>query len=440
MSFITCFISIFCAFLGLIVFKNILNPQTLFCGFMSLITFLASLRLFGLSETSFIVYSCVIIGCISYSFGAYFGKKIVFVSNKSSSHKTTSNHQLINNKAIFFIVSFLLAWSIYRLFNVVIPMLRSGLSLDYVRLVYFGREFKGYSYSKIDSVIEIFVNLPFIYALIPVVSIELTCSQKSRELNKKLIILIILWIVLSCIITGGRVTIYCFIVVFAASFIFNKRELVNGFFKKMKKRNQIITILIVLGMFFALYELSINRTGTGEYEFFYQLYVYFCGCMPHMSLRLTTIDIEYTYGITFLSGLLRPFMLIYKYLIGNGFFPEIYQRSLDIGEILQNPVVISSGHTYNTFVLPFYYFYYDFGLIGVLIESFIYGFFCGKVFKKYEKTKSKRDLAKYLVVLIYISTSMIRFSPSVVYFMFAFYYIDFCFYKNNKTPRGYINE
>ena len=226
--------------------------------------------------------------------------------------------------------------------------------------------------------------------------------------------------------------IYCFIVTIVVSFLLNKKEREKEKQKKHKLRNGVITLFIITGMIYALYELSINRTGTGEYEFLYQVYVYFCGCMPHTSIRFNTVDIDYTYGMTFFSGILRPIMLVYKYLVGNGAFPEIYQRTISIGEILQSPVVISKGHTFNAFVLPFYYFYYDGGFIGVVLDSFIYGFICGKVFSDYQQTYQKKNLAKYLIIIIYISTSMIRFSPSIVYFAFSFFYIDFCFSKPHQ--------
>lgn len=177
--------------------------------------------------------------------------------------------------------------------------------------------------------------------------------------------------------------------------------------------------------------MTVNRTvGNNDGGLLYNLYVYFCGSVPHTSLRLDTVKMDYTYGLTLISGFIRPLMLIYKYLVGN--FPEIYQRTLDIGLTLQSPVYITDVKSFNAFVLPFYYFYNDFGVLGVITDSFIYGIFSGIVFFRFKKVPQKINLAKYLLIIIYIYTSMIRFSPSIVYFAFAYFYINFCF-LNKET-------
>ena len=427
MGLITALICFGCAALGYIIIKNKLSPQLLFCGFMGIIVSLASLRLYGLAETSFLVYLIVIIGTFSFLVGSIVTtRRVVVVQPGKASNSRWKEELSVNQRLIIIIAGFLLIWSFYRLFSTVIPLLRRGYPLDMIRMIYFGSEFQGYSYSRFDDIIEMFVNLPFLYALIPVVSIELTCRKENRKLNKSTILLLILWIVLSCVISGGRVLIYNFAVVLISAFIINNK---NYFSNRLKTRTKILIIIIVALLIYAMYQLSINRRSTGDVDFLYQIYIYFCGCLPHTSLRLDTVNIDYTYGVTFLSGILRPIMLVYKYTIGHGQFPALYQKSLDIGVTLQSAVSITEGHTFNAFVVPFYYFYYDGGIVAVFIESFLYGLFCGNAFSRYRVYPTKRNLAKYLVVIIYIAGSMIRFSPSLVYFAFAYFYVDFLYFR-----------
>lgn len=209
-----------------------------------------------------------------------------------------------------------------------------------------------------------------------------------------------------------------------AAYVINKKSMdIEIKQPRNKRRRRIIIISILCGIIFMMYQLSIHRTNNAAYEFAYQLYVYFCGCVPHMSLRFDTVNFEYTYGMTLISGFLRPIMLVYKYLIGNGLFPEVYQRTIDIGTTLQSAVTISRGHTFNAFVLPFYYFYVDGGLIGVIIDSFIYGFFCSHAYSNFKKTRTKYSETKYLFVIVLIGTSMIRYNLGLVYFAFAYLYI-----------------
>lgn len=430
MGLLATFICISCVAFALAIYKNMLNPQVLFCGFIGIISFLSCLRLFGLSQTSDLTYLLVIFGVTFYSIGVALSQKCTFKLNGKRLDTLGKTKNLINDKFVFALVLVLLVWTLYRAFTTVMPMIRGGYSLDMVRLVYFGYDVEGYSYRRIDSIIEMFVNLPFLYALIPIVSIELMCAKENRELGTKTIIMALIWIVLSCIISGGRLLIFNLIVVLVVAFLAQRVKKNYKFVKKRNYKRNIIILTILALLIYMMYQLSIKRTDSGTYEFLYQIYVYFCGCMPHTSLRLETVNFDYTYGMTFLSGILRPIMLVIKYL-GNGEFPEIYQRTIDIGVILQDAVRISDGHTFNAFVLPFYYFYCDGGITAAIIESFLYGFFCGAVFFRTVKEFSKKRLAKYLLIVIYIATSMVRFSPSLVYFAFAYFYINFCFKKDS---------
>ncbi|SJZ77153.1 O-antigen polymerase [Anaerorhabdus furcosa] len=430
MGLLTTIICIGCAVFALIAYKNIMNPQVLFCGFIGIISFLSCLRLFGLSQTSDFTYILVILGVVFYSIGVSISHKYTFKINNKKLDLLGTKRNIVNDKFIFALVTVLLIWTLYRFVTMVLPMLRGGYSLDMIRMVYFGNDVAGYSYNRIDTIVEMFVNLPFLYALIPIVSIELTHGKKEKELRTRTIVIALVWIVLSCIVSGGRVLIYNLSVVLVMAFL-SHRFIKNSNRVKLRNNKRNIVILIVLAfLVYVMYQLSINRTGSGTYEFFYQIYVYFCGCMPHTSLRLETVNFDYTYGMTFISGLLRPIMLVLKYL-GSGQFPAIYQRTIDIGVTLQTAVKISEGHTFNAFVLPFYYFYFDGGVIAVVIESFLYGLFCGTVFFKSVREYNKKRLAKYLLIIIYIATSMIRFSPSLVYFAFAYFYMNFC-YKRGK--------
>lgn len=424
MWIITAFICFALAVLARHQNKNLINPQTLFCGFIGLIVFLAGLQLFDMIKASDYTYCIVIAGIVFYYLGVELIRSInTKYNSKIFVNKTAEFHT--KNKFLMILGCMLLLWSLYRLVTVVIPLLKRGYPLDTIRMIYFGAEFQGISYSRIDNIMEMFVNLPFLYAAIPIIAIEVSKKKEERDLSLGTMIIIFAWIVLSCIISGGRLLLYVLACTLVIVFSLNKRTKKNHITIDFKYKIGIIFIVafLIVGMYF----LSKNRTTDTSFNMFYSIYVYFCGCIPHMSMRLDTVSIDYTYGFTFFSGFLRPIMLLYKYLIGNGNFPDIYQRTIDIGVELQTPVNITPYKTFNAFVLPFYYFYYDAGILGVIIESFLYGAFCGNAYFKATKNNSKKHLAKYLLVTIYIMTSMIRFNLSLVYFVFAYFYIDFCF-------------
>lgn len=56
--------------------ETIAAPEVLLCAEWSFISFLASLRLFGLYDVSWLTWMIVLVGSVSFLFGISFGKRI----------------------------------------------------------------------------------------------------------------------------------------------------------------------------------------------------------------------------------------------------------------------------------------------------------------------------------------------------------------------------
>lgn len=394
---------------------NIYNPVTLFCGFMGLICTLASFQFFEMNQTSIKVQFIVTLGILGFVGGCALVNTVYKRSayNNASSALIEKDSSTINIKLLNTLVCCMTIYSVLRFINV-LPLLLQGFALDYIRLVYFGVEVNGISVSGINSIIEIFINLPLLYAIIPIVILDIL-SGEERKISFITVILSIIWVSLSTIISGGRFLIFIVAIeVIFTALILNKIPKVN------KHRTKFLILLITVVCIIFMYYMSINRMISREYDFLYSLYIYFTGCFPHMSHRIESIDISanYTYGVTFFSGLLRPLMLIYKWI--NGSFPEVYQRTLDIGVELQTPVDIGTGKTFNAFATNLYYFYYDGGYIGVIIDSILYGLICQYVYLRMRINMTRLNIALYLLVIQGIFTSMIRHPFVLVYYTYAF--------------------
>lgn len=411
-------------FWGWIKEKNIYNPLILFNGFISCISILASLQLFGMNPTSNKTYFVNILGLVGFLIGVIICD--TFYKNNSTNiiNNEYKKKYILNKNIVILAIMIMIIYSSYRFIQIV-PLLLSGYSFDYIRMVYFGTEIMGIEVSNISSVIEIYLNLPLLYAIAPIIVIEIISNKKKAD--KKLIFLFIIWLSLSILISGGRTILYiigmecviCFI-------IFNKN------FKLNTKTKFRISFFIIAAIVF-MYYMSINRKSNGQsYEFLKTLYTNFTGAMPHMSYRFETINIEsnYTYGFTLFSGILRPIMLLYKFVVG--VYPEVYQNTLDIGSQLQTAIDLGNNMTFNAYVTPFFYFYYDLGYIGVLLDSIIYGMVCEWFYIKMKKNYSNINIAFYLLIVQGIFTSMIRYSFILIYYVLAFIYLRFMFSRNKK--------
>ena len=232
MQIITIFICMILVYIAWLKYKDLSNPQILFVGFIGLITFLASLRLYGMIKASSFTYLLIIIGVLMYSVGVFISSNYKFIIKNSK----VNNKYSINNKFILIIVSFLLIWTIYRFFTFVLPMIKSGYTFDAIRMVYFGAEIGNFSYNKIDSILEMYLNLPFLYSIIPIIALEISSNKNERELSILTIIIALVWIILSCIISGGRVLIFVLIVELLNAMYINFKK--NKNFKKISRKKR----------------------------------------------------------------------------------------------------------------------------------------------------------------------------------------------------------
>ena len=414
---------IVCVFCVLVAsrYNDRLNPQTLFCGFIGFIFIFSTINYLHL--TSFLVCMISILGVISYSFG------VRVASTYIGSYTNSNIGYKLNQKFVFYLVLALTIWSIYKAFTTVVPLLLGGFSLDYIRMVYFGTEVDGVSKSSLDGIVEVFVNQPFLYVMMPMTAYELTLPKEHRQMTSMTVLLVIVWSVTSCLISGGRMLLYNFFVVIVIAFMFSKKVNITVRIKKNKSFIKKMIIIAVIVMFvYLMFLFSQMRNDDHSFDFMSSVIAYFSGCVPHTSLRLATESVNYTFGMTFLSGFLRPVMLLYKYTIGGGSFPEFYQQTLDIASNLQEAVIIN-GSEFNAFALPFYFFYYDANIIGVIIESAIYGYFCGRAYFRLKEVPTHINMVKYLIVCIYIFTSMVRFSPYIVSMAYAYIFVKLCYRK-----------
>lgn len=396
--------------------KQKLSPVFFFSVYIGVITILGAFQFYGLPLGSPIVYLMNILGVALFVFGGS------VASGLSRSIKGNIKNKRINyvyrTNLLYVLVLSLIAWSLYTLVIVTIPVLIMGLPLDAIRGIYYGQEIEGLSVSSTNVFIETYISKPFIYAAIPLFANEITKKSRDRILPKKLLLLMVVLTVLSTVNSGGRFMIVLMAMVTFFSYLLRRDD--EKKIKKVKIKNKNIFKIFVLciPLCYLLYLLSVNRAGDDEYDFAYTIYMNFCACIPHMSEKLTNVD--FTYGATFLQGFGRPVMLAYKYTIGDGQFPDFYQRSIEIVKILQEEVHWGNN-VFNAYALPFYYFYWDGGILAVIVESFIYGYLCTKVFLK--RTISDLHRSRYILILLYLSASSVWFAPYWVYLALAYVYM-----------------
>lgn len=407
-----------CIFCTRIIGGKIFSPVFMLCSFWLVIGIFAEMALFDVYRPSDKVWTVTTIGVIAFSFGALLAtrlvgnRRVVFGKNK------LDKNYVFDSQKYNIIVCLMLLYCAYRLLTA-IKLLRMGLPLDMIRMLYFGNSVYGYKVPGWASTVEIYLHLPALYAAMTIVAMDIALPKDKHILKGKIRILSIAWIIIATFVSGGRNQLYAFAIEVLVAFFVTRQYDVTSLINIIKKYSKLIFVILL--MIFFLYLFSIMRNSSGkDYDFIRSIYVYFCGAFAHMDSRFNTVNFEdYTWGLSLLSGFLRPIMLVWKYLFGA--FPELYQKTIDIGSTLQSRISIGNNVGFNAFVLPVYYFYYDAAFLGVAFDSLVCGFVSNRIYagvnnKKFDSYK----VGIFLLVVYAIAMSMVRYAGNLVYYALSF--------------------
>jgi len=391
--------------------KKFYNPITSLSLIMFILVFLSALRLFDLIETS--PYTFFLIGIFMFfiTLGYY------FITLSTSTFKKTNMKKIVVHEKykiryrvvyiVFLIVIFII---IYRLY-LVINLLNLGYTFSQIR----SNTLNIVEFSNYYSLIYQYIAKPIVFLSIPLGIIDFYIGKK------KIIYFTIILIVFLSLVEGGRFILYYFIVLNIISYSIFKSKI------KIKKSimtvSTIITILIILLVYF----ISDSR---GIENYFEHTYLYLAGSIPHLSLRISQIR-NYTYGFTFISGFVKP---IFVFLNGLGIlsYPEFYINVLSYANV-EDVVFIANNTTYNAFVTPVFYFYLDFGIIGVILYSIIYGMLLGFSYSLIKRKMNILNLFIFLMIMQGVFTSMVRWQFITPHYALTFIYILLFVKKNNKS-------
>lgn len=283
------------------------------------------------------------------------------------------------------------------------------------------------------------VNVPFIYFAEPMSYVILQyCIFKLYKGENLFLSLacILITAVLTELCIGGRFFLYY--VAFGFAFLFLARKLIikGAKTEKTKRMSKAMRLLIIVVIFFLLFGII---QVTGEEKLFSSIYYYFCGCIKLLDVKISEFltTENYTLGITSLNGFIRPILVFFRALGVIGDLPQIAQDSeaylLAVEEVTTE--VTRSGGTFNGFVSMFYTFYVDLGLIGVVIGSAIWGWFCEKIYLQMKNRGRDKDIILYLLVLMALSMVMTRFPFCTYQYALSFVYLYFIFEFGRKKQR-----
>ena len=395
--------------------KDLFNPIVLFFGLWGIITLLSSLHLFGLKEASNKAYIIILVGLLGFLSGFLLIQLLCKKTNIKRFSLISNNVYEINYNVMYVLLLISIIYTSFRVYRT-FSLLAEGYGLFKVRLL----SFEPINRSLI-GLLDYYFRSYFIKGIVYICVIVAAVDYFAGKKDKKLLIMTLILVLLSSISSGGRLTMYNFIIVFLfALIIFRKNS-------QIQRKYIYIISVVFLSLIISMYVISIVRKK--DFDLFRTLYVYFASCIPFMEYHVDIVSKtgEYVYGMGFFSGIIKP-ILLFLSKVGILDRPDKFNLFNELIADLQN--VINLGDVrYNAFVTLFYYFYFDFGHLGVLLGSLMYGAMSGFSYLSVKKKLNYLNVAIYLLIVQGMFTSMIRWAFSVPAYVFAFGYLLFAFKK-----------
>lgn len=417
--FIIGIIIIVIAFTNKVVLRDWINPITVFIGLWGLILFAYSFRFYGIYQASTTSILVTLTGLISFVAGcllpAYLQTKKGVIS------KRTSVDELSEKPNYYFLIVFN-AIAILVLFASVIEtirMLRAGFGFDYIHSYFYSEE-SGLRASTGMNLVRGWFLWPWTYAILPIIPVAFFADTEKTKEKKWFIITAFIVIILYVLVSGARVSlVYCLMFFALVYYIQGKRI-------KMNLGKKILVLTLVVLIIWVIYYISVSR---GQ-DIFRSAYIYFCGCVPYFSVRFEELDsIPRMYSLFSMNGLYRLPILAINKILRSSSLSNLKDFVTQLTESTQTRYAIGPGIGYNAFLGPFYYFYVDGGIIGVIILSLLYGYFCCSLFFAYKNNPTYKNTVIYLLVLFGLAFSMVRFQFTTVRYFLAFIYVIFGFAK-----------
>ena len=409
---------------GWIKYRSVISPLIIFNLLWGVVLLLQPYSSeFGVYPAGSETLTIVCVGIIGFDIGAVFLTARVHIGLLSEPCRYE-----IRPTVVRILITFSIFYLVYSAYTS-IGLLASGAEFLDIRTEY-------YSDASLDYYIKYYISMPLQYVTL----IAAFISLKEKNFDFFLLGAAILTILLQVLQSGGRYIILNAIYMLVVIVLFFKLH------KKMTIKIKCLVGSILFLLVYGIIYLTGSRTTayTSNMEWYEQIahvfYTYFAGSVTYMDILLKLypwID-SATYGINFFAGFISPafsFLTFIKFLP----YPEIFKM---IGQYATVPVAIGSSVYYNAMPTMFMYFYMDFGLMGVFLESVLLGSISIKVFRKMVRQMDWLSIGQYLLISVLLLNSSERWFLYNPGFALTFVYLWFLCKKErrNKPSDSYSNS
>lgn len=413
--------------------KSIAHPMAILLLEWSIIFILCSINIYNyrVSDKAYVI---IFLGLISCVLGYFFYKSKIKIKNKSKEEITFSNIKLY----IIFVIEVIMLIILILYYRNVKDLINSGISYGDIR------------YSYLKEVIGKFpvLNILFSYLIRPFGILMMPLSvylliKDGRKITKCIFIIELANVLLITIVMGERMYLFYYVAFLGLTYLCIRKA--EG--KKLSKRFRKIlvsAIAIFVGVFcFISYSRMASENSGNKEESLSDkvqdtLYLYFSGCVSHLSYKIDEFDSstksdKYTYGFTSFQGVIRPIHQIIEIVHSeNNTSDSLFYKADDRKKEIESAVLIG-GSRFNGYISMFYYFYVDFNFLGVIIFSFLISIWINMMYSYYVLNRTVYNLIRYLLAASIFMFSFFQFMLSNLDMPMAFVYFMIFFIPRIKN-------
>lgn len=422
MAIILCFLTIIVLFVSVLLEKKLFNPIVIINIWWLTLSVLGIFNINNLIPPSTKSLAIIMVGIFFINVG-YYLYKIIFIKYNLSEKISTYHHNMFHfskynlHTKIFQIITYILI--LYFIYKSIAPinMLLAGNSISEVRDYFYLTAEHGLS--EFVYYIENYLVMPLFYVVI-VINAVLYFFKDKKVIYFISTILLLAFYSLS---TGGRYMIVNTLIVLFFAYILSREKNRTG----KVKSGRIIIAFVVL---FSLIVIITNNRQVANLDLNLIEYadLYFRGSISFLSKIIETIDlsVSHTYGLSSFSGILSPFISFLTYL-NIIEYPAIFNT---IASLTSGQIQIGNGIYYNAFSTIFLSFYVDFGFLGVIFGSLIFGYISSIIYMKIKYLPYNMLVYSiFLLFMIQVNNTSLRFMFNISSYVLAFIYLRLFFVK-----------
>lgn len=250
--------------------------------------------------------------------------------------------------------------------------------------------------SKIINVFYTLIVNPFSFIASAITAVDYVVGHKNRKLLWGTMIMLGFRLFSS----GNRLS---FLMVFIFLFFMaelNSHKSIRGLQGIIKRKDKKRLRLIIMVSLFTFLVLFVYTSISRGYNVLQNLTINFA--IPVRMFEIWTEKVNvmgvHGYGEASIQGFIYPIFYILKNSIGLP-MPSIVFDNFNIIESTVIEWVNAGYYMHNAYVSIFWYFYYDFGTVGVILFSFFWGRISFIIYKIVESKRNCKVLAFYCIII-----------------------------------------